>query len=82
MSAGESARLVAQGVYEANELLKDEHDSDEQWPRVSHLHLIELYLDRATEAWRSLRMQETATTGRYEISDAVKTGTGPLQRPL
>jgi hypothetical protein len=82
VSAGESARLVAQGVYEANELLKkDEHDSDEHWPRVSHLNLIELYLDRATEAWRSLRMQETATTGRYEISDAVKTGTGPLQRP-
>ena len=39
VSAGESARLVAQGVYEANELLKDEHDSDRQWPRVSHLIL-------------------------------------------
>ena len=81
VSAGESARLVARGVCEANGLLKDEHSGDGQWPRVSHLHLIELYLDRATEAWRSLRMQEAATPGRYEISDAVKTGTGPLQRP-
>jgi hypothetical protein len=81
VSAGEAARLVARGVYEGNELLRDEHSGGGQWPRVSHLHLIELYLDRATEAWRSLRMQEAATPGGYEISDAVKTGTGPLQRP-
>ena len=48
---------------------------------MSHLHFIELYLDRATEAWRSLRMQEAATPGRYEIDEAVMVGTGPLQRP-
>ena len=57
------------------------HGSDGKWPRVSHLHFIELYLDRATEAWRALRMQAAATPGRYVIDDAVKPGTGPLQRP-
>ena len=47
----------------------------------SDLRLIELYLDRATDAWRSLRMQAAATPGRYEIDAAVKPGIGPLQRP-
>lgn len=82
MTAGESARLVVQGVYEANELLKDEHTGDWQWPLVRHLHLIELYLDRAADAWRSLRLQAAATPGRYDIADAIQTGTGALLRPL
>ena len=34
-------------------------------PYVGELRLIELYLDRATDAWRSLRLQESATPGRY-----------------
>ena len=33
------------------------------------LRLIELYLDRATDAWRSLRLQESATPGRYKVTD-------------
>jgi CHAT domain-containing protein len=81
VSPGEAARLIAQGVHDANVLLKDEHRTDGTWPRVSRLHFIELYLDRATEAWRSLRMQEAATPGRYGIDEAVSVGTGPLLRP-
>ena len=80
ISAGEAARLVAQGVYDANQLLSNP-ENDDHWPRVSDLRLIELYLDRATEAWRSLRLQESANPGRYEITDAVKIGDGALQRP-
>jgi CHAT domain-containing protein len=80
IAAGEAARLVAQGVCDANELLKKARD-DGRWPRVSDLRLIELYLDRATDAWRSLRLQEAATPGRYEVGDAVQTGDGALQRP-
>src|SRR6185503_7328189 len=45
------------------------------------LRFIELYLDRATDAWRSLRLQSAATPGRYDISDSVRPGTGALQRP-
>jgi CHAT domain-containing protein len=81
VTAGEAARLIAQGVSEANAVLKDEHGRAGKWPRVNHLHFIEIYLDRATEAWRSLRMQEAATPGRYAIADRVMVGTGPLQRP-
>ena len=80
VTAGEAARLIAQGVSEANAVLK-EHGSDARWPRVNHLHFIELYLDRAADAWRALRLQEAATPGRYEIVGRVTVGTGPLQRP-
>ncbi len=80
VTAGEAARLIAQGVSEANAVLT-EHASDAKWPRVNHLHFIELYLDRAADAWRALRLQEAATPGRYEIVGRVMVGTGPLQRP-
>ncbi len=62
VTAGEAARLIAQGVSEANAVLK-EHGSDARWPRVNHLHFIELYLDRAADAWRALRLQEAADAG-------------------
>jgi hypothetical protein len=64
-------------VYDANALLRNAHGKDSGWPGVSDLRLIELYLDRATDAWRSLRMQAAATPGRYEIETAVKPGIGP-----
>jgi len=77
ITAGESARLIAQGVSEANAILM----ADGKWPHASHLHFIELYLDRAADAWRSLRMQDAAKPGQYDIVDRVMVGTGPLQRP-
>jgi hypothetical protein len=89
ISAGEAARLIAEGVYQANVLLANEDRRDPLSPpgpplrsRVSHLRFIELYLDRATDAWRSLRLQESARPGRYVIHDAVTPGIGALQRPL
>lgn len=80
VTAGDAARLIAQGVHEANALLQQPGDR-EQRPHVGHLRFIELYLDRATDAWRSLRMQEAATPGRYAVDAAVQEGIGPLQRP-
>jgi hypothetical protein len=81
VSAGEAARLIAEGVYQANLLLAHEEGEPPGPPRVKHLRFIELYLDRATDAWRSLRLQDAATPGRYLIHDAVKSGTGALRRP-
>jgi CHAT domain-containing protein len=81
VTPGDAARLVAQGVHEANLRLQGDEAGERTAPQVHHLHFIELYLDRATEAWRSLRMQEAATPGRYAVDDAVKRGTGPLERP-
>ena len=90
VSAGEAARLIAEGVYQANRLLANEDRQDPASPsaaaagspRVNRLRFVELYLDRATDAWRSLRLQEAARPGRYVIDAAVKTDLGALPRPL
>jgi CHAT domain-containing protein len=85
VSAGQAARLIAEGVYQANMLLANEDEGESRSthpsPVVNHLRFIELYLDRATDAWRALRLQEAARPGRYVITDAIKPGTGALQRP-
>ena len=85
VSAGEAARLIAEGVYQANLLMADEEAEDKAPgpapPRVSHLRFVELFLDRATEAWRALRLQDASRPGRYLITPAVKPGTGALLRP-
>jgi hypothetical protein len=77
MSAGQSARLIAQGVREANLLL-----GSATWPRIGHLHLIELYLDRATEAWRALQIQVAAAPSYYHLTPEVRGGSGALVRPI
>lgn len=74
---GQSAQFIAQGVCEANRRLLAR-----DWPTVGHLRLIELYLDRATEAWRALQVKATAASPNYEVTDVVQSGTGPLKRPL
>ena len=66
VTPGEAAAPDCPGSARSERAPEDEHGPDGKWPRVSHLHFIELYLDRATEAWRSLRMQEAATPGRYD----------------
>ena len=81
VSAGQAARLITQGVVEANEALQDEREPKGRWPRCGHLRLIELYLDRAAEAWRALRLQQIVTPGRFEMEDCVGVGVGALQRP-
>jgi hypothetical protein len=100
VSAGQSAQRIAQGVYEANELLsrqgteedwrrknrrksKDANARDRgKWPVVGELRIIELYLDRATEAWRALKLQAENSPECYTVADEIKAGTGPLQRTL
>jgi tetratricopeptide (TPR) repeat protein len=89
ISAGQSAQLVAQGVYEANQRLAQERgpqgDDDDRWPalnRVGRLHLIELYQDRASEALRALQLQSESMPGRFAIDTVVQTGTGGLERPV
>jgi hypothetical protein len=80
MSAGESAQCILQGVKEANDLL-DMQDATRQWPRVGHLKIVELYLDRATEAWRAIRVQATGSAMLYSIHDEIVEGHRALRRP-
>lgn len=77
VTVAQSAQLIAQGVREANQRLVET-----KWPLVSHLYLIELYLNRATEAWRALQLQALASPGQYVVTETVQAGTGALRRPL
>ena len=69
ISPGQSARLIAQGVREANLRL-----TASGCATVAHLHLIELYRDRATDAWPSLDVQAIATPDRSDITDTIRCG--------
>jgi hypothetical protein len=82
--AGQAAQLIAQGVHQANELLRAAAPirDGQTWPQVGGLRIVELYLDRASDAWRALKMHEAATQGRYELAPVIERGTGPLPRPL
>lgn len=77
MSPGQSAGLIAQGVRDANNRLKQKG-----WPTVSHLHLTELYLDRATDAWRAVQVLGVSRPKDFLVTPTIKSGTGWLRRPL
>jgi hypothetical protein len=85
MTVVQSAQLIVQGVREANEALaadESEDDGDRTWPRVGHLSLIELYLDRASEAWRGLRMTSETDDPGYMLDDTIDSAPGALPRPI
>ncbi|SER72965.1 CHAT domain-containing protein [Azotobacter beijerinckii] len=77
MSPGQAAGLIAQGVREANKRLQQK-----SWPIVNHLHLTELYLDRATEAWRAVQVLGISRPNEYVVTPTIQRGTGWLRRPL
>ena len=77
ISPGRSAQLIAQGVREANERL-----TANSLPSVGQLHLIEVFLDRATEAWRALQTQADAAPGFYTVAATIKAGAGAMRRSL
>ncbi len=75
ISPSATARAIAQGVREANDRL-----AGSGWPLVSRLTLVELYLDRASDAWRGLQVLATASPDRFELTPTIASGTGPLRR--
>jgi tetratricopeptide (TPR) repeat protein len=81
ISAGQAAQLIAQGVREANEQMAGERTDRRQWSYVADLHIIELYLDRATEAWRSLQELAKGSPALYTVSPVIEQGIGALRRP-
>ena len=74
ISPSATARAIAQGVREANDRL-----AGSGWPLVSRLTLVELYLDRAAEAWRGLQVLVTASPDRFGLAPTIASGTGPLR---
>ncbi len=75
MTAGATARAIAHGVWLANQRL-----AGTPWPQVCKLTLVELYLDRAGDAWRGLRVLAQASPLAYEVAPTIASGTGPLRR--
>src|SRR5437763_3816788 len=77
MSAGTSAQSVAQGVMEANEKM-----GDTGWPRVARLTLVELFLERAADAWHALRQQEASWANRIRLEGFVEQRPGGMRRSV
>jgi tetratricopeptide (TPR) repeat protein len=81
ITAGQAAQLIAQGVREANELLAEDGANPPRWPRVDHLTIIELYLDRASEAWNALQVLAASAPALYTVAKTIERRTGALRRP-
>jgi hypothetical protein len=77
ISAGAAARAIVQGVLDANQRV-----AATGWPPVQRLELVELYLERASEAWRELRLLAETRRDDCELEPTIRFGTGPLRRPL
>ena len=93
VTPGQAAQLVAEGVYQANESIRKANEwranpSMQQeselrcLPEVRELRLVELYLDRATEAWEALKMLSETSTMRYRVTEPIVVGKGSLRGPL
>ncbi len=84
ITPGQSAQLITQGADEANQLLAQANEQlkpNRQWPVLTQLTLIELYLDRASEALRALKGMPEAVRGNWQIDDVVTPGEGALRKP-
>jgi tetratricopeptide (TPR) repeat protein len=81
ITAGQAAQLIAQGVREANEQLARDGTAPPRWPRVSQLKIIELFLDRASEAWNALRALAAADSARFTVEPTIAEGIGAMRRP-
>src|SRR6185369_7703443 len=81
VSPGQAAQLIAQGVSDANALIRRAAPRH-KLPLVRELRFIEMYLVRATEAWEALKMQAEATSTRLRVIEPIVDGVGSLRRPL
>lgn len=81
ISAGQAAQLIAQGVREANEQLALDGAAPPRWPRVSQLKIIELFLDRASEAWSALQALAATDSAQFTVEPTIAEGIGALRRP-
>ncbi|MBZ2207975.1 CHAT domain-containing protein [Massilia soli] len=76
ISAGSAALAIVQAAHEANTKL--EHVDG--WPRLRQLTLVELYLERATDAWHALQMQQQADRTLLQLVGKIQFGPGALRR--
>jgi CHAT domain-containing protein len=81
---GNAARAIALGVRAANSRIVRLNDlrKREVWPHVAHLRLVELYLERAAEAWRGLQVHAIARPGELLITPTIEAGEASLRRQV
>ncbi|HWH84014.1 MAG TPA: CHAT domain-containing protein [Burkholderiaceae bacterium] len=77
ITPGSAAQLIAQGALEANQKLQESG-----WPQLGTLTFVELYLERAADAWRALQLQEQAAPMRLRLLGKVGSGPGAIRRSL
>ena len=77
ISAGSAAQLIAQGALEAILRL-----AANGWPQLCKLTFVELYLDRAGDAWRALKLQELTAPDRLKLEGKVQSHPGAMRRLL
>ncbi len=81
VTPGQAAQLIAEGVREANDRLAEDPGAGPRWPRVDQLTLIELYQNRASEAWNALQALASSSPDRYVVAPTIGAGIGALNRP-
>jgi hypothetical protein len=75
MEVAQVAMLLAEAVSDADALLQSV-----ELPRVGEFKIIELLLDRATDAWHALADQAKHAPHRYQVAAAITPGSAALRR--
>ncbi len=83
ISPGQAAVAIARGVSQAN--LEIRHSrrgaAAGRWPAVERLILVEVYHNRACEAWTELRALGEASPASFRVAPTVEVGKGAASRP-
>ncbi|TWO72418.1 CHAT domain-containing protein [Caenimonas sedimenti] len=84
VTVGSAAQAIVNGALDAMARIAEQNAEGEAggWPQLGQLTLVELYLDRATEAWRALGQLEEAEPGRLRVAPEVAIERGALRRML
>jgi CHAT domain-containing protein len=85
INAGQAAQLIAQGVHDANVVIRKSaknREKGDRLPEVHELRFVELYLNRASEAWEALKMQAEAMPARYSVAEPIQAGNGSMRSPI
>jgi hypothetical protein len=77
ITVSNAAVALVQAITDANVKLREV-----KWPQVTSLEIVDLYLDRATDAWRVLKLQAEANPARLSVDGLLREGEGSLRRPL
>ena len=74
MDVGQVAPLLAEAVSDADALLQTV-----ELPRVGEFKIIELFLDRATDAWHALTDHAEHASHRYQVAPEIMPGSASLR---